>query len=1469
MKNTEYIDLDRRFLRINDSEITDEDTSNSYMLFDTYFDKDYSWDKLLDLDELIVILGEAGSGKTIELEHQAQIQRSKGIYSFFIRLESFKNSPNSLNPDDIELFNSWLESKRSGVFFLDSVDESKLTQVTDFQNSILNLKTLIKVENLSRCKFIISSRISEWRPNKDSNIVTSLLSRQDKVKMERITAEKETLETAKPEKSYPKQTKVTKAKPEKTICVVKILPLNKERVIKYSKSLPLENVNEFIEQIDRRFAWDLVRRPLDIHDLAEYWKKHSTLGTLKDIIEYDIQEKLKEKNSDRSSGDDISYEKLREGSEGLAVSTILTNKLNFVIRDSNGNNEVYGNFIDPQQALPDSWSYAEIRSLLQRPLFDDAIYGKIRIHHRRKSEYLAASWFIRLFNGNCDYFQNVDLFFGYKKGKIFARVKYQPILAWLAIGNYRWSDDIRAKILKTCPEIFLEFGDPASLSEQYKIEIIKALSIKFGDKDRFYKYYEAESLSRLGNNSLGVLFTRLLSDENISENFKALILRIATLSATTTCKDEVFRISVNEESPYSLQSLSIDYISKFGSQEQISTVKEYYVQKEDLTNSIIDRLVSSLFPENLSVQETLTFLRKTQPVGNYDLVINYSLKVLLEKWVPKLDSFVIEELLIGLTKLLLSPPYKSDYRPISKRFEWLKEAHCYLMNQFFERTRPINSIDTLSKSLFIHVVLKELAGSDKGTVNPNLIAFANENISFRKSYGIFALHQLETQNKHYNIVLHNLLFEPKLKEDFQWILEELNVSEDEALKKDMFEFALSIWGRLNYPFRFKRRLKKVVQDNPEWKAKLKKSIWTRFKSIYSGFYYRHRLYNFKFWIKRLPRKIKQKKDDLLVFPRVIIRLGSLNKEENFRFVQYFYSASSSDEGTKYGKFDQDKIQKRHGRIISKIARTTLKKFWRSYEPDVPEIDSRSKTYGTIIGLMSIELNLRDGDLSLTNLSESDVQTLTKYALNEINGFSDWLETLTILYPKIVSSILEDEISIELNSKLNNLEFSIIHHVKYTDKYLLPVIGTLLLDSFAKSTTSNRKVLGETISVLAEIQNSKPIIKEKAIESIKIAYFFSFIYLVMILKLLKDEQNFSIDWLLNYEFVSDIHLFWIAVLLKVDIKNGLPELETALSLSNNSKSLAVRLTGSLSSRTHYSNYPDIENPSYLDAEYLPEFYKIIYEYVHPNDDINRGSGSYSPGTRDHAQDFRGYLFNKIVDNEDPKMDEFLEGLLELPLFAPSRELIEYNIEKRAERFVDNLYWEPTHIPYIMQNCIKEPSSDFELFRFTVNRLKEIRNEVLGDDTSSRYYVRADDKESRLRSFLKRELESKSNGFYTVPQELEIDQEDIPDLRVEKPSLKPVSIEVKKAEKWSYNQLVEGLRDQLAGKYLRSAKHVYGIYAIGYIDQEKRKNWKQNDGTLVSFNELIISLKEIAKEIELTEPLIFGIEVIGIDFTHKNS
>lgn len=194
----------------------------------------------------------------------------------------------------------------------------------------------------------------------------------------------------------------------------------------------------------------------------------------------------------------------------------------------------------------------------------------------------------------------------------------------------------------------------------------------------------------------------------------------------------------------------------------------------------------------------------------------------------------------------------------------------------------------------------------------------------------------------------------------------------------------------------------------------------------------------------------------------------------------------------------------------------------------------------------------------------------------------------------------------------------------------------------------------------------------------------------------------------------------------------------------------------------------------------------------------------------------------------------------------------------------MFWEPEDIPSLLENCTKEPRTDYELFQICSNKLNEIKNEVEAGDVSLRHFVRPDDLEVQVRRFIKYQLDSKSNQLFVVPQEVEIDPQNRPDIRVEKSSLNPVSIEVKKAENWSFNELVEGLKGQLVGKYLKTPSHTYGIYVLGYVDAEKKSYWKDEEGQQYDFHELISKLNEIALGILKDEKLVFGLNVVGIDF-----
>lgn len=86
-----------------------------------------------------------------------------------------------------------------------------------------------------------------------------------------------------------------------------------------------------------------------------------------------------------------------------------------------------------------------------------------------------------------------------------------------------------------------------------------------------------------------------------------------------------------------------------------------------------------------------------------------------------------------------------------------------------------------------------------------------------------------------------------------------------------------------------------------------------------------------------------------------------------------------------------------------------------------------------------------------------------------------------------------------------------------------------------------------------------------------------------------------------------------------------------------------------------------------SNHLPTFFKLVYKHINPENDIDRsGSGAFSPTNRDHAQEFRNYLFGRIVENQNPIFDELLEELLSDPFYSEIHESVEFHIAKRAEK-----------------------------------------------------------------------------------------------------------------------------------------------------------------------------------------------------------
>jgi hypothetical protein len=272
--------------------------------------------------------------------------------------------------------------------------------------------------------------------------------------------------------------------------------------------------------------------------------------------------------------------------------------------------------------------------------------------------------------------------------------------------------------------------------------------------------------------------------------------------------------------------------------------------------------------------------------------------------------------------------------------------------------------------------------------------------------------------------------------------------------------------------------------------------------------------------------------------------------------------------------------------------------------------------------------------------------------------------------------------------------------------------------------------------------------------------------------------------------------------------------------------------------------------------------FIYRHVRPEDDIDRAhEGPYTATARDNASRFRTGLLSRLAQSDDPGAMAMLQGLLTCPELAAHRDWLLHLIDQRIVSDADYAAWEPTALREFARLYEADPRTDSELFRIVLNRLTDIKDDVEHSDNSLREEVQRGAKESVLRRWLARKLNERSRQRYTIPQEEEIDQKERPDLRAENPHTAPVSIELKWADNWTLDELLERLENQLVGQYLRAHNSRYGIYVLA--TDGRKGHWESPDGNL-NFNQVIERVARRAEELKRTRPGIGDLRVVSIDF-----
>lgn len=299
LQRDDFVELERTFhdLRI-DAQAGDDGEMQRVLFRNDAVD----WRQLL-AEYRVVLLAEAGAGKTQEIRAAATRLRSAGSLAFFLRIEHIAASlEDAFEIGDAGEFAAWLGSADEGWLLLDSVDEARLRSPKDFEAAMRVLSRRIK-SAMPRAHIVITGRTTAWRPKTDLQLCAALFPFERPQRSRSTTeADQVVIEHGDDGES-----------PTKPFRIVALCDLGQEQIKRFLLARGVENVENFLESVERADAWTFTARPQDLEELAQFWIAESRIGSQLEIMRSSIERRLTKRDQDRAEYRPLSVIQARQG----------------------------------------------------------------------------------------------------------------------------------------------------------------------------------------------------------------------------------------------------------------------------------------------------------------------------------------------------------------------------------------------------------------------------------------------------------------------------------------------------------------------------------------------------------------------------------------------------------------------------------------------------------------------------------------------------------------------------------------------------------------------------------------------------------------------------------------------------------------------------------------------------------------------------------------------------------------------------------------------------------------------------------------------------------------------------------------------------------------------------------------------------------------------------------------------------
>lgn len=1411
-----FVELHREFVLLPDQPEREEAAAESYLW--ARHSVGMKWEKLLQR-RLTVVLGEPGSGKTEELRQKAAALRAAGQPAFFVRLDELVLTPFAtvVGQEAMTILDAWRTGRRAATFFLDSVDESKLTKASDFHTALRRFREAIGLAFLPRTRVILSSRISEWHPETDGTEVCATFG----VPFQRPAGNRQEKDTS-------------------SLLVVQLAPLDRKQVEQFARVRQIPNVEGFLQALDDAHAWEFARRPIDVVALAGMWAERGKIGTLTELVEFDVELKLREPR--HHSGDLLTAAEARAGAEALAAAAVFGHQFSIKVPD---NALVVAEAFDGRGAVPNSFTDDKYHMLLTRPLFDGASFGRIRFHHRRIREYLAAQWMLKRMEQGCPIDELEALFFTQRDGARIIRASLGPVAPWLCAGTAPWNQAMRQWLLEAAPSLHLRYGDPQSLTLPERRAVLQAVVARNQGREYAWLSADEDAAARLADPALAPEISSILLNQQTPRDLRETMFMLIIRGKLSACLDAALRILADSTETDTMRNYAGIALRDCALPEHKRRWAEIVVQAPTLPMPVAHAAVEELLPEFLTDQAALDLLMKARNTRRNQPELPRLLST-------KLQSALRPEhcgaLLARLIQRLREEPHFPAERgqlPISQEFGWYRALLAPVMITLFRQVRLTDEeIVNASLGMWFACSMRPDSGMEKNDL-PALEAASTRHPAVRRCllWEKVAAERDESRPERQfwkGIFWRNDVVMQPAASDTEWLL--ADIYERPAVNDRLVALHLTLerWVDTGRPAALLKRIRAAVAREPDLQTALNKFLRAvRFLGARRWWYFKvWRHVGSGFWWERQWDRLRSLYYKTYNRIYILLRVRQIARGEKDNLVDWLIQGAERGQGHLWSSHDWRAFEKSWGKSITRAAQAGLREYWRRHTPLLPheKPNANQTSNAVILGLTGLHLAWDAGEFDVAVFTDADATLLTRYAVNELNNFPPWFPTLLAAKPAPVGAVLSECVRGEWAIQDDKRErWDVLNRLASSGLELDAATRWTMLTLLAAGDPAHVYPLHQVLTTLFHSANP-PAAELRSIAASRFP------------APVREGPTLA---------------GWFTVWVQLDPLAAMDAWGNRIGQLASADNIMIAVCAGLNGRDA-DRGPRLADQSYLTPQVLRRLVPIVARHVRFAEDVDRAnSGGYSPNNRDFAQEFRESLFRRLANLSDPVATDVLTQLAEEPALASRRDYLQHLRDDLLERLAEAERWRPADVRLFEQEHETNPYTDFDLYRIGRKRLNDIKNEVERSDTGLRAQLSDSAKERDLRIWLANQLMQRRKNRYTVPQEVEIDQQQHPDLRLENPRAGYVPVEIKLASEWSVPVLLERLENQLFGQYLRAHDARYGFFVLGLVDATHR--WDNPaGGRRLSFEEVITLLENKAAELSAQHGGQKLAAVVALDF-----